>query len=86
MAEHLALEQRLRDAAEIHLHKRTSGTMTLTMNGLGNEFLARATLTRDEDRRIGGSDAGDGRIYRGEGGKDGPSPRSPRGGESSGKS
>ncbi len=49
MAEHLALEQRRGDAAEVHFHKRSVGSLALSVDSLCDEFLARPALTRNQD-------------------------------------
>ena len=53
VAEHLALEERRRDAAEVHLHERAAAPPAVAVNGLGNQFLARAALAAHEHRRVG---------------------------------
>lgn len=43
MTEHLALEQTLRDTAEIDFHKRLSGALTVDMDSFGYQFLTCTT-------------------------------------------
>ena len=59
VAEHLAFEERSRDSTEVHLHKWAIRPLTLAVDSLGYEFLARAALARNEHRRISGSHAAD---------------------------
>ncbi len=53
VAEHLALEQRRGNAAQIDLHEWFRRATAVLMNGVGDQFLAGAALAGDEDRRIG---------------------------------
>ena len=48
MTEHLALEQTLRDTAEIDFHKRLSGALTVDMDSFGYQFLTCTTLAGNE--------------------------------------
>ena len=59
VAEHLALEQRRRHAAEIDLHERLGGAAAVAMDRLGDQFLAGAALAGDQHRRVGRRDAAD---------------------------
>ena len=70
VAEHLALEQRRGDTAEVHLHKRPVSPLALSVNSLCDEFLARTALTCNQDGRIGRSNAGHGSENAREGGAD----------------
>ena len=53
VSKHLALEQRRGDATKVHLHKWFPCPSALFVDELGNEFLARTRLTRNQHRRIG---------------------------------
>ena len=53
VSEHLTLEQGCGDAAKVHLHERLVPPSALFMDELGNKFLARTRLARDEHRGIG---------------------------------
>ena len=57
VAEHLALEQGRRDAAEIHLDERPLRPPAVAMDGVGDQLLAGAALAGDEDGRVGRRDA-----------------------------
>ena len=59
VAEHLALEQRRRDAAEVHFHERAAAAAAVAMDGLGDQLLARAALAGDQHRRVGRRDPAD---------------------------
>ncbi|MPM69810.1 hypothetical protein SDC9_116758 [bioreactor metagenome] len=50
---HFTLEKALRDTAQVHFHKVLLCPRTVHVNGLGNQFLSRATFTGNENRRIG---------------------------------
>lgn len=53
MTEHLALEQTLRDTAEIDFHKRLSGALTVDMDSFGYQFLTCTTLAGNEYGSVG---------------------------------
>ena len=54
VAEHLALEQALGDAAQVDLDKRLPRPSAVEVYGFGYQLLARAALAGDEDRGVGG--------------------------------
>ena len=58
MTEHLALEQTLRDTAEIDFHKRLSGALTVDMDSFGYQFLTCTTLAGNEYGSVGTGYAG----------------------------
>ena len=58
MPEELAFQQRVGQRGTVDRHERSVGSAALAMNGLGHQFLARATFTSDQDRGFGVSDAG----------------------------
>ena len=60
MSEHFALEQRLRNTAQVHLHERLLGSGTVAVHGFGNEFLPRTAFSRNQHRSVGLGDALDG--------------------------
>ena len=70
VAEHLTLEQRRGDTAKVHFHKRPVGPLALSVNSLCDEFLARTAFARNQDGRIGRSNAGHGSENAREGGAD----------------
>ena len=51
VAEHLALEQRRRDAAEVHLDERPARAPAVAVDGFGDQLLARAALAGDRAPR-----------------------------------
>ena len=51
--EHLALEERGGDAAQIHLHERALRAPAVAVDGVRDQLLAGAALTGDQHRRIG---------------------------------
>ena len=53
VAEHLALEERGRDAAEVHLDERTAPAPAVAVDRFGDELLAGAALAGDEHGRVG---------------------------------
>ena len=53
MAEHLALEQALRDATKVHLDKGLLHALAVDMDGFGNQLLARSAFARNQHRSIG---------------------------------
>src|SRR3979411_2187538 len=55
MAEELAFKKVFRDCAAVNLDQRTLAARTVIVNGLRDEFLPRAGLTRDKNRPSGGS-------------------------------
>ncbi len=57
VAEHLAFEERRRDAAEIHFDERPRLTPAVAMDRFRHELLAGAALAGDQHRRIGRGDA-----------------------------
>ena len=57
VAEHLALEERRRDAAEIHFDERPRLTPAVAMDRFRHQLLAGAALAGDQHRRIGRGDA-----------------------------
>ena len=59
VAEHLALEQRRRHAAEVHLDERLADAPAVAVDGLGDQLLAGAALAGDQDRGVGRRDAAD---------------------------
>src|SRR5690348_17894277 len=52
MAEHLRLEQRLRQRGAVDRHHWATGAPAVAMNELGDELLTGAALTADHDRRV----------------------------------
>ena len=68
VAEQLALEHRLGDAARVHRHHRPAGSRRQRVDRLSDEPFAGAVLARDEDVRIGRRrplDELDNRLHRG---------------------
>ena len=53
VTEHLALEQSLRNAAQIDLHERLVPAGAVQVDGFGYQFLSRTALARDQYRRSG---------------------------------
>ena len=58
VAEHLAFEQRRRDAAQVHFHERRQAAPAVAVDGVGDQFLAGAAFAGDEHRRIGARSRG----------------------------
>jgi hypothetical protein len=56
MAEKLAFQETAWHCRAVQLDVWTTLPKTLLMNGLGYQFLARASLADDQDRRIGSGD------------------------------
>ena len=59
VAEHLALEQRRRDPAEVDLDERRAAGAAVPVHRLGDQLLAGAALAGDQHRCVGGRDAAD---------------------------
>src|SRR5204862_95925 len=59
VAEHLALEQRRRDAAEVDLHEGLRATCAVAMQRLRDQLLPGAALAGDQDGCVGRCDAAD---------------------------
>jgi len=55
MAEELAFKQVFRDGAAVNFYQRSVAARAGIVNGLRDEFLSRACLTRNQDGRIGWS-------------------------------
>ena len=53
VAEHFALEERLRDASEVHRHHLLAAPRTVQVQGAGYQLLAGAVFAGDEHRGIG---------------------------------
>jgi hypothetical protein len=56
MAKELAFQETAWHCRAVQLDVWTALSKALLMNGLGDKFLARASLAVDKDRRIGSSD------------------------------
>ena len=59
MAEHLALEERRRDAAEVHLDEGPARARLLRWRASATQLLAGAALAGDQHRGVGGADPAD---------------------------
>ena len=56
VSEHLALEQRRRDSAEVDSYERAARAGAVPMNRIGDQLLARTALAGNQDRCVGGGD------------------------------
>ena len=63
VSEHLALEQRLGDAPQVHLHKRLLGSWAVAVYGFCNQFFPRSAFSRNQYRSIGAGNPLDGIQY-----------------------
>ena len=63
VSEHLAFEQRLGDASQVHFYKRLLGPRTVAVYGFSNQFLSRAAFSCNQYRSIGTGNPFDSRQY-----------------------